>query len=502
MSRRARRLRWWGSFVLIGLLVSIWSIATPLFAGPDEGVQITKAAAVARFQFLGTPIPWPQPGPSPFIEVHVPAIFATRAPPCFDAGHPNRTAACQPPIAQSSSRLVIASTYVGRYPPLYYLITGLPSLVFTNTLGIRLMRLVSAILAALFLASAFESAFTCRRRPHLVLGVALSATPVALYLASTVNPNGLEIASAISLWSAGVCLALDNAPRVDRRLLVRASIAGMVLVQCRGLSLLWAALICLSLVVFAPRSTLAVILRDRVAQIGIALAGLSSVASLWWLMHFDSLALTPIGRKLHGHFLVRLGTTLSRTPRFLHEMVGDLEVIGNLGTIGAQTPLLTFVAWSVPGIVLLGFAIAAGSKRAKVVLSALIVASIIIPAALEAYVAPRLGLIWYGRYTLPLAAGIAVLAVGAIPVETLPRRYWRFIALGLPALLAIGEADLFLGALRRYTVGYAGSFLPFGGPWNPPLGAPIVLASFLLVLIGFVAWLSYFTWPRETIGTE
>ncbi|HYA68911.1 MAG TPA: DUF2142 domain-containing protein, partial [Acidimicrobiales bacterium] len=246
-TRRGRRWRWWGSVTLFTLLVSVWSLATPLMAAPDEPAHVTKAAAVVRLQFLGTPEPFKKAsGISPIITVHVPAAFGHRRPPCY-SNHPDRPASCQLPIRASSGRLVPATTYEGRFPPLYYFFAGLPTLVLHDAAAIRLMRLVSAVLAGLFLASALESAFRCRRGSHMVLGVVVAATPMALFLAGTVNPSGLEIAAAISLWSAGVCLLVDHGARTDRRLLARAGVAGAVLAQCRGLSLVWVALIGLCL---------------------------------------------------------------------------------------------------------------------------------------------------------------------------------------------------------------------------------------------------------------
>ena len=46
------------------------------------------------------------------------------------------------------------STYVGRYPPLYYAIVGLPSLAWHTDVAGYLMRLVSGLLSVLFLGPA------------------------------------------------------------------------------------------------------------------------------------------------------------------------------------------------------------------------------------------------------------------------------------------------------------------------------------------------------------
>ena len=41
------------AFLLIFALTALWSLATPLFGGPNEPVQVIKAVAVARGEFTG-----------------------------------------------------------------------------------------------------------------------------------------------------------------------------------------------------------------------------------------------------------------------------------------------------------------------------------------------------------------------------------------------------------------------------------------------------------------
>ena len=50
-------------------------------------------------------------------------------------------AGCQHPL-NSSTHTVSVETYVGRYPPFYYAIVGLPTLAFVSVKGIYAARLV------------------------------------------------------------------------------------------------------------------------------------------------------------------------------------------------------------------------------------------------------------------------------------------------------------------------------------------------------------------------
>ena len=101
--------------------------------------------------------------------------------------------------------------------PMYYAIVGLPSLIVTSTTGMYLMRTVSSLLGALFLALAIMSVFCWSSRRLLQIGVLLAATPTAAYYASSVNPNGLEIMAAICLWCSGIILVSERSEESTTR---------------------------------------------------------------------------------------------------------------------------------------------------------------------------------------------------------------------------------------------------------------------------------------------
>ncbi|HXY45618.1 MAG TPA: hypothetical protein VEH29_15635, partial [Acidimicrobiales bacterium] len=61
------------AFVIVFLNISAWSLATPLFASPDEPAQVIHAAALVRGQLIGTPI---HGSSSAYTAVTVPALIA------------------------------------------------------------------------------------------------------------------------------------------------------------------------------------------------------------------------------------------------------------------------------------------------------------------------------------------------------------------------------------------------------------------------------------------
>ena len=85
--------------------------------------------------------------------------------------------------------------------------------------------------------------------------VLCALTPMAVSMCSVVNPNGLEIAAAITLWYAGAVLALERLENPPIRLVAVIAGSATVLVSTRGLSPLLAFLIFATLIALAgPRA--------------------------------------------------------------------------------------------------------------------------------------------------------------------------------------------------------------------------------------------------------
>ena len=83
----------------------------------------------------------------------------------------------------------VATIYNARYPPLYYSIVGLPSLLADSNWAVYLMRLFSAALSSLFIALAVTSAYVWSKNRLLIAGIVIAATPMVMYLAGIINPK-------------------------------------------------------------------------------------------------------------------------------------------------------------------------------------------------------------------------------------------------------------------------------------------------------------------------
>src|SRR6185437_10967123 len=116
--------------------------------------HVIRAVALDHGQLIGASVGG---NASAVTSVTVPASIADgwRYVSCF-ALNPSVSASCAKPLSQST-KLVATTTSAGRYPPLYYAIVGIPSLVSTSTTGIYMMRLISAVISAIFVGLAFSS---------------------------------------------------------------------------------------------------------------------------------------------------------------------------------------------------------------------------------------------------------------------------------------------------------------------------------------------------------
>ena len=230
--------------------MAAWSLASPLFSSPDEPAHVVHAVALDHGQLIGTPVGGSS---SAITAVTVPASIADsgRYSDCFRF-RISVPASCARPLT-TDSRAVESTTSAGRYPPLYYAIVGIPSLVSESTGGIYAMRLVSAALSALFVALAFMSICAWSRRTFMLVGVLLAVTPMTLFMGGVVNPNGPEICAALCMWTAGLVLVLERAEAPPRGLVIVLTASAVVLMLSRGISPLWVVLILVVLAILAGR---------------------------------------------------------------------------------------------------------------------------------------------------------------------------------------------------------------------------------------------------------
>src|SRR5665648_911104 len=144
------------------------------------------------------------------------------------------------------------------------------------------MRLVSAALAAGFLTWGAARVTSTLGARAATWAIAAAITPMCLFLGGTVNPQGLEVATAFSFWAACLALALGTgAPSTGT--FVQVAVSGAVLVNVRASSPVWAVGAVVVALILAPPGRWREVLRQRSAR-WVGLTGaLASIGAVSWL---------------------------------------------------------------------------------------------------------------------------------------------------------------------------------------------------------------------------
>ena len=179
----------------------------------------------------------------------------------------------------------------------------------------------------------------------------------------------------------------------------------------------WLAFIALILAALLGKDALRRLWRLTSARIWAAVVAGCVAAQLSWIVLADGLDLSvPIGFE----------PTLSNTD-LARETVGRaggfyLEMLGNLGWLDTTLPGLTYLLLTAALGALVLLAVAVGIRPYVIAMLAAMAITVVIPIVLEAWQYRGYGLYWQGRYTLPIAVGVPLLAVVAAAVRDRPAR--------------------------------------------------------------------------------
>jgi hypothetical protein len=420
--------------------------------------------------------------------VEVPEVFAGLS---FKIGcfqfKPTVPAGCEQPVTGPPQNVPI-QTYVGRYPPFYYALVGLPTLAFISAKGICAARLVSGALSAAMLALAVSSLRRCRGAPLVAAGLALAVIPMALYLASVVNPSGLEIASAIAAWTAAMALAAQAPEDVSPSSVGALGVPVVVLILTRAVSPLWALFVLAAFVSIGSATSLRALARRRCVRAWLAAWAVASLAALTWDVAADPF-LTEPGAALAPHttgwHLVALAVDR------LHLVL--TSSIGQFGWLDTPSPFGVVVVWLGALGAVVVVALCLSRRRGAAVVVSNLAAWVVIPLALVIAEARQNGIVGQGRDFMGLAIGIPIVA-GALAGERVvsPRKMLR-LSSGVITVLAVCQVADFYGTLRRNTVGIKGpldAFATVWRVWRPPVPAVVLVVVFTLAMAAFAVILS------------
>lgn len=494
------RARWWASFGLLAVLGLAWAISTPVFAAPDEPAHVIRAASAGRGELLGRELRKRPPAPfaDVLLVVSAPGIYENSAEVNCFAFHSNHPAGCL--HLHGPDHDVHMTTYVGHHPPAYYAAVGfLSRLVEPGDSQVIVMRALGVLAVAALLASCLTTLRRTAAPMWAGAGFAVALTPMVLFLSSVVSPSGIEIAAAIGVWVHGAALASDGGnpdAAIDPRLIDRLGIAASVLVISRGLSPLWLAVIGAVLLLLTTRARLSIVLQARRLWIWGGVVGVGLALQAVWFVYGQPLG-HFVGWPLREPASAIVRMSFGKTPQLLEEMVGIF------GWLDTRSPGFNYVVWALAIGALVGLTLAVATGRFVRALVAATAATLILPVILESVGAGTAGLIWQGRYTLPLAVGIPLLAglgIGSNPAQSPVGRRLPVILVGS---LALAQVAAFVQTLRRYSVGLKGVLWFFPeAHWEPPIPALVLIVVFALAVVTALWWIVLAPRPVATDGTE
>ena len=468
-------------FLAILVLTMVWSTMLPLFAGPDEHSNFIKSAAVIRGEIVGKNIP---ASPEMFYwttSVDIDPRFSTAlaGPACFV--FVSEKPACDVPVGSIAIVADPPWTQMGRYPPIVFLVSGVGTIFGPRDLSAFASRYVVGALCALFLAVSIHG---LRRRARTVVGVLLAVTPGVIFVSAVNNTSGVEICSAVLLWTLlPDLLAGEKMSRLEQ---IVIGAAGVFLIGARPLGFV-SYLIVLTLIVcvsWTKKINIRSLLQRRwllSAQI------IAIVFSIWWFVWIYSFQTSPsyvrdIPGMPRGELLLEI---LSHLPDVIKQSYG------NFGWLDTPTPVpALFLKFAMAMVVV-------GLRWRKALLGTRFIAVVTVASAIafgvlvdfQMYSFVR-GFGLQGRHIVPLLVGVPIVLFARDDWRS-KREYW------VASVWAILMIWCGAAALRRYSVGIkpGNQFEFLTNPlWTPKIG---IAASLVLLAVAASAVAFFSVQPSQ-----
>lgn len=479
------------AFVALGLL---WALATPLMDSPDEPTHALRAASVWEGTLHGTDQVIHRP-PSATGSVETGTLTQVRGPKayvdlqtipdCYKIKD-SVPATCAPPVSTDRT-IVPAATYVGTYQPTYYVLVGWPTRLLGPYRALYAMRAISALLGGVLLGLGVASAHRAARSPFAVVGAALAATPQALFLIGTINPSGLEIAAAFATW-LGLIELVGRPGRPSRALVAQVAATASLFALTRPLSPVFL-MILVGVVGLATldRSRWRELAGNRGVRFGAGVVVLATAASGIWVLSMHAYdAFTGISIP---------GLTAGGAAREHLHMLGfrTQQMIGYFGNVDAPLPDTVVWLWVGATGLLVAASLLVGRWRQRLAVGGLVAAVMVIPLASEMTKAATYGFIWQGRYSLPLAVGVPILAGWVVADRWNAARVTsrRTIAGVVAVAVATAQVVAHVAFMTRVVIGIPNPWWRYltNAGWRPPLPVWVLLVWAIVSAVAYGAML-------------
>lgn len=388
--------------VAVGMLLLQlgWVVAVPPFRGMDEWDHAYRAAAVADGQWRAVPESATR-GTGALLDVPNDVVDAARAE-CERLSYTGPEECVGTDREDGTARVASGA---GRYHPFFYAVTGYLTLPFDGVARLWAMRGVAALACLGVLCLALGAVRRWASGPGTWVAVATCLTPTVIYSSTVMAPNGLEMMAGLAVWAALIGLGVAVDERDDTYYLGVLAVAGPVLVSVRSLGPFWMVLIVATslLALPVPRARLSTLLVRPLAVVAMGLVVAATVTSGWWVLSQRSL---EVG---HGD-----GTVLS-VPERLSRAAGELPVwllqaIGAFPYRDQPAPTWVYACWLLVGGAVLVAGLSRGWARLRWAILLGLFVSALVPYVVTFLTINSYGTAWQGRYGLPFALGLFLLA--------------------------------------------------------------------------------------------
>jgi hypothetical protein len=499
----------------LALLGSAWVFANPPGAAPDEPATYTKAMGTALGELNPTPA---RPAPKgvrgavlfnaiSFGSFSLPGRLAPDPRWGCTNRFPDQAATCLTRPKTSSHRpardtgRVTAASYVAFYPPVSFFLLGIGARAAPSALdALYAGRSASLLICLILLAFALWAA----RGRWALAGVLAAASPMAIFLAATFNPSGVETAAGLGLGAAVVALARGDASRL---VWWGFLVSGVLAATSRPVGFTWVVVDLVLLLILAGRRGVGQVLRSRPFLGGVALGVVlvAAASTVAWDV--------TTGHSPHANgseFWSALGSSGHQLSTIFNQMVG------NFGWVDSPMPhlavILALSAYAALGLV----ALLLSSWRSRFGLLFVAAAAVLVAFVLDAGAQIPFGFGVEARYLMPLS-GAALFVAGSgldgraergrrARHRTLGRAWWQRLIAGLlcAGLVALQFIGWFWNS-HLSAVGTRGTWsFTDHARWLPPGGwlAWLVVAGTGTVLLGLGAFGAALAGPGPTAEAE
>lgn len=377
----------------VALLQALWIAVVPPFAGSDEFDHAYRATAVADGHWHATEHATDGRG---FLVRATDDIVVAAYAQCVALAYTGPDNCV--PAGELRRDHVWVGSGAAHYHPAFYWLVGTAAQPFHGHAALYAMRVAAALLCLVFLSLAGWALGRRGTPGWSAIGLTLALSPVLVYSTAIAAPNGLEMAAAVALWSSLLSLRDVADPTVSRRLIALATVSAVVVSTVRMLGPMFVLLILLTAFAYHGSRRVSALVRSHPRSLGAATAvvGLATAGSAWW---------TVWSGLLEGD-----GPQGSREWVWSSLLVWPLQAIAAFPYRNQPGAIVVYpiVALTVAALLVHAWQLAA--RRDRLVLAAVLVVTLAVPVVLTLLTRGDVGVMWQGRYGLPLGVGFVILS--------------------------------------------------------------------------------------------